>query len=103
MLTSMGNDKPYPHLFDNLLLDACQVTNPSIDPLREPMELRTYIGSKPASVEVESDGEGGVRLAPGAGMTNNIELAVPIMFGGMSYGSVSLNVHKAGSAWIPTT
>jgi glutamate synthase domain-containing protein 2 len=95
MLTSMGNDKPYPHLFDNLLLDACQVTNPSIDPLREPMELRTYIGSKPASVEVEPDGEGGVRLAPGAGMTNNIELAVPIMFGGMSYGSVSLNVHKS--------
>jgi glutamate synthase domain-containing protein 2 len=95
MLTSMGNDKPYPRLFDNLLLDACQVTNPSIDPLREPMELRTYIGSKPASVEMESDGKGGVRLAPGAGMTNNIELATPIMFGGMSYGSVSLNVHKS--------
>src|SRR5450759_1801072 len=95
MLTSMGNDKPYERIFDHLVLDACQVTNPSIDPLREPMELRTYIGRKPDAVEVESDGEGGVRLKEGAGMTNNIELATPIMFGGMSYGSVSLNVHKS--------
>jgi glutamate synthase domain-containing protein 2 len=95
MLTSMGNDKPYQRIFDYLVLDACQVTNPSIDPLREPMELKTFIGRKPDSVEVEPDGEGGFRLAPGAGMTNNIELATPIMFGGMSYGSVSLNVHKS--------
>jgi len=95
MLTSMGNDKPYERIFDHLVLDACQVTNPSIDPLREPMELRTYIGRKPDAVEVESDGEGGVRLKEGAGMTNNIELTTPIMFGGMSYGSVSLNVHKS--------
>jgi glutamate synthase domain-containing protein 2 len=77
------------------VLDACQVTNPSIDPLREPMELKTFIGRKPDSVEVEPDGEGGYRLAPGAGMHNNIELNTPIMFGGMSYGSVSLNVHKS--------
>ena len=35
----MGNALPYPIIFDRLLLDACQVTNPSIDPLREPMEL----------------------------------------------------------------
>jgi len=95
MLTSMGNDKPYERIFDHLVLDACQVTNPSIDPLREPMELRTYIGRKPDAVEVESDGEGGVRLKEGAGMTNNIELATPLMFGGMSYGSVYLNVHKS--------
>ena len=95
MLTSMGNDKPYQRIFDHLVLDACQVTNPSIDPLREPMELRTYIGSKPERVEVQSDEQGGFRLKPGAGMSNNIELATPIMFGGMSYGSVSLNVHKS--------
>jgi glutamate synthase domain-containing protein 2 len=95
MLTSMGNDKPSQRIFDYLVLDACQVTNPSIDPLREPMELKTFIGRKPDSVEVEPDGEGGFRLAPGAGMKSNIELATPIMFGGMSYGSVSLNVHKS--------
>jgi glutamate synthase domain-containing protein 2 len=95
MLTSMGNDKPYERIFDHLVLDACQVTNPSIDPLREPMELKTFIGRKPDSVEVEPDGEGGVRLKPGSGVKNNIELSTPIMFGGMSYGSVSLNVHKS--------
>jgi glutamate synthase domain-containing protein 2 len=95
VLTGMGNDKPYLNIFDHLVLDACQVTNPSIDPLREPMELRTYLGRKPDSVKVESDGNGGYRLQPGAGMSNNIELDTPIIFAPMSYGSVSLNVHKS--------
>jgi glutamate synthase domain-containing protein 2 len=95
LLTSMGNDKPYTRIFDHLVLDACQVTNPSIDPLREPMELRTYLGSKPDSVEVEPDGAGGFRLKSGGGMRNNVQLETPLVFGGMSYGSVSLNVHKS--------
>ena len=95
MLTGMGNDKPYQSIFDHLVLDACQVTNPSIDPLREPMELRTYLGRKPDSVEVESDGKGGYRLKEGAGVTNNVKLDTPIIFSPMSYGSVSLNVHKS--------
>ena len=46
LLTGMGNDKPYLRIFDHLLLDACQVTNPSIDPLREPMETAHLPGSK---------------------------------------------------------
>ncbi|MDO9557402.1 MAG: glutamate synthase-related protein [Coriobacteriia bacterium] len=95
LLTSMGNPKPYQRIFDHLVLDACQVTNPSIDPLREPMELRTYLGSKPDSVQVESDSNGGFKLAEGAGMHNNIKLDTPIIFSPMSYGSVSLNVHKS--------
>jgi glutamate synthase domain-containing protein 2 len=95
MLTGMGNDKPYQKIFDHLVLDACQVTNPSIDPLREPMELRTYLGRKPDQVEVESDGNGGFRLKEGAGVSNNIKLDTPIIFSPMSYGSVSLNVHKS--------
>ncbi|MDZ4170441.1 MAG: glutamate synthase-related protein [Coriobacteriia bacterium] len=95
MLTGMGNDKPYQSIFDHLVLDACQVTNPSIDPLREPMELRTYLGRKPDSVEVVSDGNGGFRLAEGAGMGKNIKLDTPMIFSPMSYGSVSLNVHKS--------
>ncbi|MDH4140253.1 MAG: glutamate synthase-related protein [Coriobacteriia bacterium] len=95
MLTGMGNDKPYLNIFDHLVLDACQVTNPSIDPLREPMELRTYLGRKPDSVEVEPDGNGGYKLAEGAGVSNNIVLDAPIIFSPMSYGSVSLNVHKS--------
>src|SRR3989304_10308516 len=38
LLTGMGNDKAYPIYWDHLVLNASQVTNPSIDPLREPME-----------------------------------------------------------------
>ena len=95
LLTGMGNDKPYQSVFDHLVLDACQVTNPSIDPLREPMELRTYLGRKPDSVEVVSDGSGGYKLDEGAGMSKNVKLDTPIIFAPMSYGSVSLNVHKS--------
>ena len=51
----MGNALPYPIIFDHLVLDACQVTNPSIDPLREPMELRTLLGKKPDKVEFEKE------------------------------------------------
>ncbi len=95
MLTGMGNDKPYRNIFDHLVLDACQVTNPSIDPLREPMELRTYLGRKPDSVDVEPDGNGGYRLKGGDSIAKNIQLETPIIFSPMSYGSVSLNVHKS--------
>ncbi|MEN6430204.1 MAG: FMN-binding glutamate synthase family protein, partial [Coriobacteriales bacterium] len=35
------------------------------------------------------------RLAPNGGMTANIQLDAPIIFSPMSYGSVSLNVHKS--------
>ncbi|MDO9107705.1 MAG: glutamate synthase-related protein [Coriobacteriia bacterium] len=95
MLTGMGNDKPYQNIFDHLVLDACQVTNPSIDPLREPMELRTYLGRKPDNVDVEPDGQGGYRLKGGDSISKNIKLNTPIIFSPMSYGSVSLNVHKS--------
>ena len=56
LLTGMGNDRPYGSYFDRMVLDACQVTNPSIDPLREPMELRTYLGSKPNALEFAGKG-----------------------------------------------
>ena len=95
MLTGMGNDRPYLNIFDHLVLDACQVTNPSIDPLREPMELRTYLGSKPDSIEVACDDEGGFKLKRRKGFAAGIRLDVPIIFAPMSYGSVSLNVHKS--------
>ncbi|MRS11675.1 MAG: FMN-binding glutamate synthase family protein [Actinobacteria bacterium] len=95
LLTSMGNPKPYERIFDKLVLDACQVTNPSIDPLREPMELRTYLGRKSDSVSAEPDGRGGYKLASSAGLERNVKLDVPIIFAPMSYGSVSLNVHRS--------
>ena len=93
ILTGMGTDLPWLNVFDHLLIDACQVTNPSIDPLREPMELRTYLGRKPDRLEVEPGGNNGFRLKNK--VSNNIKLEIPIMFSGMSYGSVSLNVHRA--------
>ncbi len=89
LLTGMGNDKPYRNYWDSIVLDACQVTNPSIDPLREPMELRTYLGSRPDKIETNKDGTLKTELAP------QLELQTPIMFSAMSYGSISLNVCKS--------
>ncbi|WMW21419.1 glutamate synthase-related protein [Methanolobus mangrovi] len=88
ILAGMGNARDYPVIFDRLVLDACQVTNPSIDPLREPMELRTYIGKKPAKLEFtknNGDIDLTTKLAP------NLKLDTPIMIGHMSYGAISLN------------
>ncbi|HBR17019.1 MAG: glutamate synthase [Deltaproteobacteria bacterium RIFCSPLOWO2_12_FULL_43_16] len=91
-LTGMGSDMPYPVLFDNLLIDACQVTNPSIDPLREPMELRTYLGKKPAKLEFEKVAGGKPKLK--TKMPPQIKLEMPFIFAPMSYGSISLNAQK---------
>ena len=91
-LTGMGSDLPYTILFDHLLLDACQVTNPSIDPLREPMELRTYLGKKPAKIEIERDKNGKPSLKTKLGP--QIKLDVPFIFSPMSFGSISLNAQK---------
>ena len=44
LLSSMGNPKAYPVYWDKLLINASQVTNPSIDPLREPMETKIFLG-----------------------------------------------------------
>ncbi len=93
ILTSTGNDRDYKSYFDHIVIDACQVTNPSIDPLREPMELITFLGSKPEKVEIEKTATGEFKLK--TLMTKNIVLQTPITFGGMSFGSISLNAHKA--------
>jgi glutamate synthase domain-containing protein 2 len=92
LISGMGNDLPYPIIWDHLLLDACQVTNPSIDPLREPMELRTYLGRRPdqLAVVMAADGPELVEELP-----PNLELAVPVVFAAMSFGSISLNAQKA--------
>jgi glutamate synthase domain-containing protein 2 len=74
------------------VLNASQVTNPSIDPLREPMEIRTYLGAKPDNVEMELE-NGTVVLK--TSLTPQLRLDTPIMFSAMSYGAISLNVHKA--------
>jgi glutamate synthase domain-containing protein 2 len=92
LLAAMGCDQDYPILWDNILIDACQVTNPSIDPLREPMELRTYIGRKPDRLEFDFD-DGIMKLK--TQLAPNLKLDFPVVFGGMSYGAVSHNVHKS--------
>ncbi|WP_418791624.1 glutamate synthase-related protein [Phosphitispora sp. TUW77] len=88
LLTGMGTDRNYPIFWDHLLLNASQVTNPSIDPLREPMELKTFLGRKPDSLKIEN-GRLAEKLPP------QLELELPVMFGAMSFGSVSLNVQKS--------
>jgi glutamate synthase domain-containing protein 2 len=96
LLTGMGNDKPFPIYWDHLVLNASQVTNPSIDPLREPMELRTHLGRKPDRIEVRARADGGngsvklrTRIAP------QVAIEMPMLFSALSYGAVSLNVHES--------
>jgi glutamate synthase domain-containing protein 2 len=92
ILTGMGCDKPYFTYWDRLLLNASQVTNPSIDPLREPMEIRTYLGAKPEQMDMDTS-NGKLQLK--TKLTPQLCLDVPIMFSAMSYGAISLNVHEA--------
>ncbi len=88
ILTGMGNDKPYPIYWDHLVLNASQVTNPPIDPLREPMELRTYLGSKPDQLVIKGK-HVKTKIPP------QVPIETPILFSAMSYGSISLNAQLA--------
>lgn len=89
LLSSMGSPVNHPVYFDRILLNASQVTNPSIDPLREPMETRTFLGKRNVPLRRAEDG----RFMDD--MPAQIELSTPIMFSAMSYGSISYNAHKA--------
>jgi glutamate synthase domain-containing protein 2 len=93
ILAGMGNALDYPVIFDRLVLDACQVTNPSIDPLREPMELRTYIGKKPRKLEFSRTKAGDIELH--THLAPNLQVETPIMIGHMSYGAISLNAQRS--------
>lgn len=92
LLSGMGSDKDYPDYFNHIVLNASQVTNPSIDPLREPMELRTYIGGKPDKLDIEAS-EDGPKL--NTEMPPQLELDIPVMLAAMSFGSISYNAHKS--------
>ena len=89
LLSSMGNPKDYPIYWDKILINASQVTNPSIDPLREPMETRVFLGAKPSSIQRDKDGNIITKLPP------RLTLSTPIMFSAMSYGSISYNAHES--------
>ena len=89
LLSSMGNPKPLPVYWDKILINASQVTNPSIDPLREPMEARVFLGKKPEKAERGENGKLKTLLPP------QLELSMPVMFSAMSYGSISYNAHAS--------
>ena len=92
LLTAMGCDKPNFNYFDKLLLNASQVTNPSIDPIREPMELRTYLGSKSDMFTIaENDKDPIIETSE----SPHLLLETPIMFSAMSLGSVNINVQES--------
>ncbi len=89
LLSAMGNPKEYPVYWDKILLNASQVTNPPIDPLREPMETKVFLGKKPKDVTFNEDGSINTETTP------TLELSTPIMFSAMSYGSISRNAHES--------
>ena len=89
LLSSMGNPKPLPVYWDKILINASQVTNPPIDPLREPMETKVFLGKKPEKIERDENGNLKCDLPP------QLELSMPVMFSAMSYGSISYNAHES--------
>lgn len=89
LLSSMGNPEPLPVYWDKILINASQVTNPSIDPLREPMETKVFLGKKTGKIERNPDGTVKTKQSP------QLELSMPIMFSAMSFGSISYNAHKS--------
>ncbi len=104
VLTGMGCDRTNLTYWDRLLINASQVTNPSIDPLREPMEIRTFLGTKPDALKFEYANDD---IDLKTQLTPQLTLEVPVMFSAMSYGAISLNLHeslaraatKAGTYW----
>lgn len=89
LLSSMGSPEKKKIYWDSIIINASQVTNPSIDPLREPMETRVFLGGKDSSIERDSHGHIVPHDRP------QLILETPIMFSAMSYGSISYNCHKA--------
>lgn len=88
LLSSMGSPVRLPVYWDRILINASQVTNPPIDPLREPMETRVFLGKKPSEIMRDKNGNLVNNLAP------QLQLSMPVMFSAMSYGSISYNAHK---------
>jgi len=89
LLSGMGNPEKYPVYFNKILLNASQVTNPSIDPLREPMETKVFLGRKPDGIVRDEQGRIVNNLPP------QVSLSMPVMFSAMSYGSISYNAHES--------
>lgn len=91
LAAGMGTDRSHPVVFDYLLWDACQVTNPSIDALREPVETRTFLGRKPDRLSFREEG-GSYSVEE---VYPNVMLSTPIVVGHMSLGALSYNAYTA--------
>ena len=89
LLSAMGNPREYPVYWDKIQLNASQVTNPPIDPLREPMETKTFLGKKEQEIHYDENGRAEFKHNP------YLELDVPVMFSAMSFGSISKNAHES--------
>jgi len=89
LLSAMGNPKSYPIYFDHLLLNAAQVTNPSIDPLREPMETKVCLGKRSTAFHRDPNGRLKLPVHP------HLHLNTPILFSAMSLGAISYPAHQA--------
>ena len=89
LLSAMGNPEEFPVYWDKLLLNASQVTNPPIDPLREPMETKVFLGKRPTDVSYDENGDLVIKREP------MLKLETPVMFSAMSYGSISRNAHES--------
>ncbi len=89
LLSSMGTPKPIPVYWDKILINASQVTNPPIDPLREPMETKVFLGKKTVGLQRDANGTLCPNLPP------QLVLSMPVMFSAMSYGSISYNAHES--------
>ena len=87
LLSSMGCAEDYPVYFDKILINASQVTNPPIDPLREPMETKVSLGKRSGEIVREN---GRIKTD----LYTMLDLEMPIMFSAMSYGSISKNAHE---------
>jgi len=92
LLSGCGTDMHPNVIFDDLLMDACQVTNPAIDPLREPVETKTFIGRKPDHLAIK-DENGKIVLQKDP--YPKVELSTPITVGHMSLGAISYNAVRS--------
>ena len=89
LLSSMGNPNELPVYFDRILINASQVTNPPIDPLREPMETKVFLGKKSSGIKRDENAKIIAKMPP------QLELSLPVLFSAMSYGSISYNAHES--------
>lgn len=95
LISGAGSPANKPVYWDHMQLDASQVTNPPIDSLREPMELRTILGGRPDRAELQDSKaktmqDALVRPLSGQRLVSEY----PILFAGMSFGAISYNIHE---------